>query len=223
MQRRHYLLIAGIVIFFIGLQTIAPAVTQNRRSARRSTGTVRCGIERWPVKIGTDTGAGDIDISSPTPVDIQTMRDWDSPFPSVKAQLPKSSFAARLTDQEKTCYVVHGFLKGYKIESGPTGDSDFHIVLRDEASADDTLIVEIPHPSCAKKGVWTSQITKARQDFESRFTPAQKIQWVDQKIPVTVTGIAFFDRVHGQDGVVLKNGIEIHPVLSIDIGEAASW
>ena len=34
-------------------------------------------------------------------------------------------------------------------------------------------------------------------------------------MPVTVTGIAFFDPLHGQEGVA-PNGIELHPVLMID-------
>jgi hypothetical protein len=34
--------------------------------------------------------------------------------------------------------------------------------------------------------------------------------------PVTVTGVGFFDRVHGQTGVALKNGIELHPILAVE-------
>jgi hypothetical protein len=33
-------------------------------------------------------------------------------------------------------------------------------------------------------------------------------------VPVTVTGVGFFDRIHGQTGVA-PNGIELHPVLDI--------
>jgi len=33
--------------------------------------------------------------------------------------------------------------------------------------------------------------------------------------PVTITGVGFFDKVHGQAGVSTFNGIEIHPVLDI--------
>jgi len=29
------------------------------------------------------------------------------------------------------------------------------------------------------------------------------------------TGVGFFDRVHDQTGVAMKNGIELHPVLDI--------
>jgi len=37
----------------------------------------------------------------------------------------------------------------------------------------------------------------------------------------TITGVAFFDRVHGQIGVA-PNGIELHPVLSIKIGRCGA-
>src|ERR1700681_415866 len=36
--------------------------------------------------------------------------------------------------------------------------------------------------------------------------------------PVTITGVGFFDKVHGQTGVSTFNGIEIHPVLDIQFG-----
>jgi len=34
-------------------------------------------------------------------------------------------------------------------------------------------------------------------------------------MPLTVTGVAFFDVLHGQEGVA-PNGIELHPILMID-------
>jgi hypothetical protein len=34
--------------------------------------------------------------------------------------------------------------------------------------------------------------------------------------PVRITGVGFFDKVHGQMGVALLNGIELHPVLKIE-------
>ena len=47
---------------------------------------------------------------------------------------------------------------------------------------------------------------EALQPFEARVP----------QTPVTITGVGFFDRVHGQTGVALKNGIELHPVLAIE-------
>jgi hypothetical protein len=34
--------------------------------------------------------------------------------------------------------------------------------------------------------------------------------------PARITGVGFFDRVHGQTGVATFNGIELHPVLKIE-------
>ena len=42
--------------------------------------------------------------------------------------------------------------------------------------------------------------------FKSKVTPT----------PAEVVGVGFFDRVHGQTGVSTSNGIELHPILSID-------
>lgn len=53
-----------------------------------------------------------------------------------------------------------------------------------------------------------------RQAIESKLgtvsSKAQKLRRV-----VTVTGVGFFDPIHGQTGVA-PNGIELHPLLSID-------
>jgi hypothetical protein len=34
--------------------------------------------------------------------------------------------------------------------------------------------------------------------------------------PVRVTGVGFFDKIHGQMGVASLNGIELHPILRIE-------
>jgi hypothetical protein len=42
--------------------------------------------------------------------------------------------------------------------------------------------------------------------FKTRITPTR----------ARITGVGFFDRVHGQMGVSQSNGIELHPVLKIE-------
>ena len=76
------------------------------------------------------------------------------------------------------------------------------------------MIVEIPDPGCVGAGSpFRPQISQARAKFDSHYVANATFQSVS--VPVTVTGIGFFDRIHGQTGVA-PNGIELHPVLSID-------
>ena len=53
--------------------------------------------------------------------------------------------------------------------------------------------------------------------LDQAFLANPKLPFKSQIKPTTVVvrGVGFFDRVHGQDGVALTNGIELHPVLSI--------
>jgi hypothetical protein len=114
-------------------------------------------------------------------------------------------------------------LVGYKFEQ----DQDYHLVLSD--AGDNTMIAEIPDPSAVDPSSrFLSQITSAREAFDARFgrqvqalaellqpgTSAPMI--VHLSIPVHVTGIGFFDFMHGQAGVA-PNGVELHPILSISI------
>jgi hypothetical protein len=76
------------------------------------------------------------------------------------------------------------------------------------------MIAEIPLPACVSPGPGPLRagIATARQECEARYQPGPSIQQVN--VPVTVTGVGFFDFLHGQYGVT-PNGIELHPVLNI--------
>ena len=53
----------------------------------------------------------------------------------------------------------------------------------------------------------------AGDDFDTGLpTFKTKVKPTDARI----TGVGFFDRVHGQTGVALSNGIELHPILKIE-------
>ena len=119
----------------------------------------------------------------------------------------------RIAPTEFTTYRIKANLVSYKMEN----DSDYHLVLVDNST--DTMIAEIPSPSCALKSTFLSQITAARKTFDSKLTTTTTYQ--DITIPVVVTGVGFFDKIHGQRGVA-SNGIELHPVLSISFGKPVS-
>ncbi len=157
-----------------------------------------CGVERWPVKTGTDADAGQVSLS-PVPTTIAQMVALQAP-----TNPPNSN---RVAPTELTNFTIHATLTGFKLET----DNDYHLVVSDGTR---TMIVEIPNPGCVGSGSpFRPQISQARAKFDSHFVAVASFQ--SGSVAVTVTGIGFFDRLHHQTGVA-PNGIELHPVLSID-------
>ena len=163
------------------------------------TPTPDCGVERWSVKTGTDPDAPGISFIT-QPTTIATMRSWTPPSP-----IPSNS---RVSPYETTVWVLNATLRQYKFED----DSDYHLVLQDEAG--NTIIAEIPHPGCVGSGSpFATGIASARMKFNAMFTASTSFQTAN--VPVQLTGVGMFDFIHGQTGVA-PNGIEIHPVLDIN-------
>lgn len=114
---------------------------------------------------------------------------------------------ARIAPTEITVYRVTATLTKYKLES----DSDYHLVLDDGAGH--TMIAEIPDPACVGSGSpLASSIEKARTEMTAKYSPTGSFHTTN--VPVTVTGVGFFDYDHGQTGVA-PNAIELHAVLDI--------
>jgi hypothetical protein len=159
----------------------------------------QCGVERWSVKTGTDADVGLINLSSATSQTITTMRGWPAPSP-----IPANN---RVSPYETTQWVLNATLTQYKAES----DSDYHLVLSDASG--NTLIAEIPSPSCVGSGSpFGPGIQNARNQFDARYNATSSFQTAN--IPVQIKGVGMFDFLHGQTGVA-PNGIEIHAVLDI--------
>lgn len=161
-----------------------------------------CGEERWPVKTLTDSDAIRVNFSAqPATVDWLVSRTAPSILPS----------DSRIAPIETQVYVVTARLVGFKLEE----DRDIHIVIADLKDASETMIVEIPSVECsgACASAHYSDFQSARTTFVSTFgTPIDRFHRAGGT--VRVTGVAFFDFLHHQTGVA-PNGIEIHPVLSI--------
>ena len=156
-----------------------------------------CGVERWAVKTGTDSEAQGIKLSPAKPVSIATLRSYAK---------PSSYPATRIGTVEKTAYQVDATLTKYKSES----DGDLHLVLADAAGK--TLIVEIPDPACMGSSPWKARVTAVRKAFSSRYTATSSFKTTSKH--VVVSGVGFFDKIHGQTGVA-PNGIELHAVTGI--------
>jgi hypothetical protein len=111
-------------------------------------------------------------------------------------------------------YQLQATLTEYKLEN----DSDYHLVLSDASGA--TMITEIADPACVgSTSPLASKIQNARAQFDAKYTPTTSFQ--PANVPVTITGVGFFDFLHGQTGVA-PNGIELHAVLDVQFSTGAT-
>ena len=165
----------------------------------------QCGVERWSIKTGTDSGAWSINLSSYISSTIYNMHQSTQP-----ASLPCCS---RLSPRETTQYRLSGTLIKYNKQT----DKDYHLVIKDGAGR--TMIVEIADPNCVSGSAFASGISRARSQFDARFTATSTMKTTST--PVTIKGIGFWDYKHGQIGIA-PNGIEIHPVLDITFGSSSA-
>ena len=168
--------------------------------------SLTCGVERWAVKTGTDADSGLVSLAQVTPTIIPTLTALAAP-----ATLPASN---RVAPTETTVFQLTCTLVEFKAET----DNDYHLVLSDGAGH--TMIAEIPNPGCVgASSPFLSAITSARSQFDAKYTATSSFKTVN--VPVQVTGVGFFDFLHGQTGVA-PNGIELHPVLNIVFNPSTS-
>lgn len=185
------------------------------------------GTERWFVKVGTDPDAQNINLN--TVVDT-TIKDLNR-LPQLRDRVPHGNNTLRLSE-ETTVYRVKGYLVLYKFED----DNDYHLVIADETlqytkggpgtnglETGTSFIAEIPAPECVagKKGdpavpsQFDAQLREVRKKFEEKFPNGKDAdQNLGNSVPVTITGILFYDRQHFQTGRAV-NGVELHPILNI--------
>jgi hypothetical protein len=154
------------------------------------------------VKTGTDSSATSIDLNSASPTTISSLVALNAPQP-----IPPTS---RVSPTETTVWALTATLVEFKVEN----DSDYHLVLSDEAG--NTMVAEIPSPNCVDaNSPFAAAIAQVRSQFDAKFNVGPSFQQVN--VPVQVAGVGMFDFLHGQTGVA-RNGIELHPILKIDFG-----
>ena len=181
----------------------APALEQ---VAPGPAAAATCGVDRWPVKTGTDPDAGKVDLSSTTATTVTGLSSLAMP-----SSYPQDN---RIAPTETTVFSVSATLVGFKLED----DSDYHLIIQDAGG--DTMVTEIPDPACVgSASPLLSAISGARQYFNSYFQASTTLQSVD--VPIKVRGVGFFDTEHGVTGAA-PNGIELHPVLSVAVGPASA-
>ena len=206
MKLRTVLRLASVaVIFLAGCKAGVPSTDDDEEelviNPRASSGS--CGKERWSVKTGTDADASKVNLT-PVAGSVASLIALAAPNP-----IPLSNRVAPTELQAVT--LTNVTLKQYKLEN----DSDYHIDITDGPNS---MITEIPDPACVGAGsVFASSITAARAAFDKAH-PGISGTFTPDGETVTITGVPFFDFLHGQAGVA-PNGIELHAILSICFGK----
>jgi hypothetical protein len=167
-----------------------------------STIFAQCGGDRWNVKAGIDADAALVNTNAVVGTTVQQMTSLTKP-----AVLPDNN---RIQPTETTTWRLSANLVKYV----RSYDSDYHLVLRDDAGR--TMIAEIPDPNCVNQSSpFKAAIAHARSQFDAAFTATTVFQTTN--VPVVITGVGFFDYNEGQEGLA-PNAIELHPILDIVFG-----
>lgn len=161
-----------------------------------------CGVERWDVKTLADNGSASIDF---TPLASSVERLSMYPAPKNLRTLTH-----RVRPTETHVWEVMVLILGYKLES----DGDYHIVVASPANPKLTMIAEVPDPQCMPEA-YRPRITTARQWVDSTLGKPGGYRILSTPMLVIMTGVGFFDFLHHQTGVA-HNGVELHPILSIE-------
>jgi hypothetical protein len=216
------------------------------------------GVERWPVKTGTDADAAEVgkeqkpDGTFDFGFVATTVEELISIARPAAAEQPTAQ-DHRIAAAETTVWQIEAEVIALKQEA----DGDYHLVLQGDSG--DTMIGEIPTPRAPFVGAgspFLSDITDARKWADTNLlskapalarvgttlsppaamtmapaaptapgansiapaaagaaSPTFKTKIRAAK--VRITGVGFFDFLHGQTGVA-ANGIELHPVLAIE-------
>ena len=161
---------------------------------------MRCGVQRWPIKTLSDPSRELVDLR---PVRATIAELGALPRPE---SFPQNE---RIAPEEFTVYEVDAYLLAWDNEA----DRDIHLMLADPEDPRFRMIAEIPDPMCS--GVCNSglggQFAEARAALETILAEPNPD---DLPVEVTVIGVGFFDRNHGQIGAA-PNFMELHPVLEL--------
>jgi hypothetical protein len=162
---------------------------------------VTCGSERWTVKTLTDSGARRVSFT-PKPSTVADLRDIEPP--DVGRHDPRQL-------GEFSTYRLKVRLRSFKIAE----DSDVHLVVADPTDTSKTMIVELPNAGCTRKAGPSARrrMAAARRSLTASCGAPGHSKFTLLTGTASVTGVAFFDLIHGQRGVA-PNGIELHPLLS---------
>jgi hypothetical protein len=181
-----------------------------------TTKGIHPGKERWSVKTGMDLDRGLVDVSKRVEATVDELVNMPRPGDMLP---PTDSFAGydqhRAHPVETTVWTVTGEIIAHKEED----DGDYHLVIQDGTGpSGHTMIAEAPDPDknfVDPSSPWAQPIAAVRKVIDQKLQPEHGVvKKARQK--ARITGVGFFDKIHGQLGVAHTNGIELHPILLIE-------
>ena len=163
---------------------------------------------RWPVMTGTDPGVVKI---SPKPVPATLEKLGSLPRPKELGDKSLVRYGSvRLGLGEKTLWSVDALVVGTKHDR----DGDYHITLR--SASGQQMACELPDPKrMTSPSPFARQMTQARAALVAKLHPTDQQQTC--AVPAHLTGLGYYGRVKPGSG--LKNGMQLHPVVSIVFGK----
>lgn len=171
---------------------------------------VGCGVQRVLVKQLDDASAPFVHFT-PMATTVEHLRTL--PVPD-----GYSKFHDERYDAESQVYSVQARLVEWKADA----DHDFHIVIADPFKGTETMVVEPPDPDCPamKASGYAVKTEDVRALLVHCFGQPPKTHFVPfpPKTLAVLTGVLFFDTVHGERGAP-PNGVELHPLLRIQFQE----
>jgi hypothetical protein len=174
---------------FVILATLACLAIPGARVGAQASAA--CGVERWPVKIGADADVARVD-TVPERATVTQLASLPRPY-AMAARERAGPY------EMKTYTVTARVLDLFREE-----DSDWHIVLADTGEWRATIIAELPAADCAYGSRYQDRFASLAPVMDS-LRPGSVVE---------VTGLGFFDVLHGQRGIA-PNAFELHPILGL--------
>jgi len=190
----------GVALGLLILASAATDLASGTPSRASAAHGLKCGEERWAVKTLSDSRAHLVNFH-PQTTTVNRLRHKQRP--SVGTDTP------RLPGVERKTFQMRGRLVEFVTED----DRDIHLVIASPRHPSRTMIVEFPDVRCkgARQSIKKKPMRRARERLIAACgSPSSSFTQLHGK--ATLTGVGFFDLLHGQTGVA-PNGIELHPIL----------
>jgi hypothetical protein len=194
----------GLLVTVALLAAATGIASSGRFSSVASAKPASCGLWRWPVKTLSDPLASRVDYT-PLTRKVTYLRSLQPPG-DVFTWGP---YKSRTRGIERRTYRLRVQL----VEASRESDRDIHLVVASRVDRSKTMIVEFPDTACSG-AARSAHRAEMKSAWDRLLADCGSIGsgYVKLRGTATITGVGFWDDVHGQPGVA-PNGIELHPVL----------